>query len=74
MNLSNLRLPDRKAANRAAVAKSAIATKSVIVTNKAVEARSASAKNTAVVANREVAATSAAAKKAKDDKLRKADS
>ena len=43
MNLSNLRLPDRKAANRAVAAKSAIATKSVIVTSKAVAARSASA-------------------------------
>ena len=50
-------------------AKSAIATKRVIVTNKAVAARSA--KNRAVVVNREVAAKSAAAKKAADDKLRK---
>jgi hypothetical protein len=52
-------------------AKTASATKSVIVTNKAVAARSASARNRAVVANREVAAKSAAAKKAADDKLRK---
>ena len=50
-------------------ARSAIATKSVIVTNKVVAARSA--KNRAVVANREGAAKSAAAKKAADDKLRK---
>jgi hypothetical protein len=70
MNLSNLRLPDRKAANRAVVAKSAIATKSVVVTNKAVAARSASAKNRAVVANRKVVAKSPA-KKAADDNLRK---
>jgi hypothetical protein len=70
MNLSNLRLPDRKAANRAVAAKSAIATKSVIVTNKAVAAGSASAKNRAVVANRKVAAKSPA-EKAAADKLRK---
>ena len=72
MNLSNLRLPDKKAANRAVAAKNAIAiaTKSVIVTNKAVAARSASAKNRAVVANRKVAAKSPA-KKAANDKLRK---
>ena len=69
-NLSNRRLPDKKAANRAVEAKSAIATKRVIVTNKAVAARSASAKNRAVVANREVAARSPA-KKAADDNLRK---
>jgi hypothetical protein len=72
MNLSNLRLPDKKVANRAVAAKSAIATKSVIVANKAVAARSASAKNRAVVRNRGVAANRAvAAKKPADDKLRK---
>jgi hypothetical protein len=66
MNLSNPRLPDKKAANSAVVPKSAIAIKSVIVTNKAVVARSASAINKAVAANRGLAA-----KKAADDKLRK---
>jgi hypothetical protein len=70
MNLSNLRLPDKKAANRAVVPKSEIATKSVIVTNKAVAAKSTSAINKAVVDNKGVAAKSAA-NKAADDKLRK---
>jgi hypothetical protein len=73
MNLSNLRLPDKKVANRAVAAKSATATKRVIVTNKAVAARSVSAKNRAVVANREVAAKGPA-EKAATDKLRKGDS
>jgi hypothetical protein len=71
MNLSNPGLPDKKAANRAVAAKSAIATKSVIVTNKAVAARSTSAINKAVVGKRVVAAKSPAAKKAADNKLRK---
>jgi hypothetical protein len=65
MNLSNPGLPDKKAANRAVAAKSAIVTKSVIVTNKAVAARSTSAINKAVVGKRVVAA-----KKAADNKLR----
>jgi hypothetical protein len=65
MNLSNPGLPDRKAVNRAVAAKSAIATKSMIVTNKAVAARSTSAINKAV------AAKSPVAKKAADNKLRK---
>ena len=43
MNLSNIGLPDGKAANRAVAAKSAIAKKSVIVRSEAVAARSASA-------------------------------
>jgi hypothetical protein len=72
MNPSNLQLPDKKAANRGVAGKSAIATKSVIVTNKAVAAKSASATNKAVAANRVVAAKSAAANeavsKATDDK------
>jgi hypothetical protein len=72
MNLSNPRLPDKKAANSAVAPKSAIAIKSVIVTNKAVAARSPSAKNRAVVGNRGAPANRAvAAKKAADDKLRK---
>jgi hypothetical protein len=70
MNLSNPRLPDKKAANRAVVPKSAIAIKSVIVTNKAVAAKSTSAINKAVVGNSGAAAKSAA-NKAADDKLRR---
>ena len=68
MNPLNPRLPDKKAANRAVVPKSAIAIKSVIVTNKAVAAESTI--NRAVEGNRGVAVKSAAAKKAADDKLR----
>jgi len=66
MNLSNPRLPDKKGANRAVVLKSAIAIKSVIVTNKAVAAESTI--NRAVEGNREAAES--AATKAADDKLR----
>ena len=70
MNPSNPRLPDKKAANRAVVPKSAIAIKSVIVTNKAVAAESTSAIKKAVEGNREVAVKNAANKGA-DDKLRR---
>ena len=70
MNPSNPRLPDKKAANRAVAPKSAIAIKSVIVTNKAVAAEEPSAINRAVEANRGVAVKSAA-NKAADDKLRR---
>jgi hypothetical protein len=66
MNLSNPRLPDKKGANRAGALKSAIAIKSVIVTNKAVAAESTI--NRAVEGNREAAES--AATKAADDKLR----
>ncbi len=67
MNPSNPRLPDKKAANRAVVPKSAIAIKSVIVTNKAGAAENTI--NRAVEGNRE--AVKSAANKAADDKLRR---
>ena len=68
MNLSNPRLPDKKGANRAGVLKSAIAIKSVIVTNKAVAAESTIKK---AVENNSAVAVKNAANKAADDRLRR---